>query len=77
MYSAGLRISETLGIKLSQLDLDNEWLTPIGKGNKQRLVPLGHADISTTQIYTHIDKEFIKQEHRQFHPREAALSHQR
>ena len=41
MYSAGLRISETLGIKLSQLDLDNEWLTPIGKGNKQRLVPLG------------------------------------
>jgi integrase/recombinase XerD len=152
MYSAGLRISETLNIKLSQLDLDNEWLTPIGKGNKQRLVPLGskakenlkawielgrplthpttdniilnsrgkpmtrmgawkivqlhtmhlskqvsphtfrhsfathcleagmdlrvlqellgHADISTTQIYTHIDKEFIKQEHRAHHPRE-------
>ena len=41
MYSAGLRISETLGIKLSQMDIDNEWLTPIGKGNKQRLVPLG------------------------------------
>ncbi|MCF0222052.1 MAG: tyrosine recombinase [Fibrobacter sp.] len=152
MYSAGLRISETLGIKLSQLDLDNEWLTPIGKGNKQRLIPLGakakenlrqwieggrplthptadnvilnsrgkpmsrmgawkivqqhtmhltkqvsphtfrhsfathcleagmdlrvlqellgHADISTTQIYTHVDKEFIKQEHKSFHPRE-------
>lgn len=154
MYSAGLRISETLGIKLSQLDLDNEWLTPIGKGNKQRLIPLGskakenlrewiecgrplthpetdnvilnnhgkpmsrmgawkivqqhtahlskqvsphtfrhsfathcleagmdlrvlqellgHADISTTQIYTHVDKEFIKQEHKSFHPREMA-----
>ncbi|MCQ2109583.1 MAG: tyrosine recombinase [Fibrobacter sp.] len=154
MYSAGLRISETLNIKLAQLDLDNEWLTPIGKGNKQRLIPLGskakenlrewiergrplthpetdnvilnsrgkpmsrmgawkivqqhtlhltkqvsphtfrhsfathcleagmdlrvlqellgHADISTTQIYTHIDKEFIKQEHKQFHPREVA-----
>ncbi|MCP4580456.1 MAG: tyrosine recombinase XerD [candidate division Zixibacteria bacterium] len=31
---------------------------------------LGHADISTTEIYTHIDSDFVISEHREFHPRE-------
>lgn len=155
LYGAGLRISELLSMKLTDLDMENQFLKVIGKGNKQRIVPiggkavgaieeylingrpalvrhrtvsflilnvrggklsrmgflkilrkyriyagikkrvtphmfrhsfathlleagadlravqelLGHADISTTQIYTHIDREYLKEIYREHHPR--------
>jgi integrase/recombinase XerD len=155
LYSSGLRISELLTLKISDLKMDEGIVCVIGKGNKQRFVPfgnrartaiedymsngrpvllkarsspllivnarggrlsrmgfskilnkyrvrvgikkritahtfrhsfathlleggadlravqelLGHADISTTQIYTHIDREYLKEVHRMYHPR--------
>jgi integrase/recombinase XerD len=155
LYGAGLRISELLNMRMGDLDLENDQISVIGKGNKQRIVPiggqairsieaylnngrpnivrdrsvsflvlnvrgrrlsrmgflkilrkyrirakiskrvtphmfrhsfathlleagadlravqelLGHADISTTQIYTHIDREYLKEVYREHHPR--------
>ncbi len=155
LYGSGLRISELLGLKISDLDMQHGLMSIIGKGNRQRIVPfgakaahavetymtegrpflvreksspllivnargkkmsrvgflkvlpkyriragikkkvtphmfrhsfathlleagadlrsvqelLGHVDISTTQIYTHIDREYLKEIYREHHPR--------
>jgi integrase/recombinase XerD len=154
-YGAGLRVSEWIGLALKDVLLEEGLVRVLGKGNKERLVPigrsaigavavyvrelrpvlergegkgtlflngqgkpltrmgawkilrkyvvmagieqavsphtlrhsfathlleggadlravqemLGHADIATTQIYTHVDREYLRSVHRQFHPR--------
>jgi integrase/recombinase XerD len=154
-YGAGLRVSELCGLKLTDLHLADGLVRVVGKGDKERLVPLGrqviaavstyrnttrsaldrgrtggrvllnargtplsrvgawgvvkeharragirkrvtphtlrhtfathlleggadlravqemlgHADLSTTQIYTHVDREYLRKVHARFHPR--------
>jgi len=155
LYATGMRVSEAVDLRLTNLDLDEGLCTVFGKGSKERLVPLGgparralerylrdvrarldtgggkgrvflnargrplsrasiwdmvkkytaaaglsrrvsphtfrhsfathlleggadlaavqellgHADISTTQIYTHVDRDYLREVHRTFHPR--------
>lgn len=65
MYSCGLRVSETVNLKISCLYLDVGFIRVIGKGDKERLVPIGRDAIKYIQIYRdeirkhqHIQKGF-------------------
>ena len=51
MYSCGLRVTELVNIKISGLYLDVGFVKVIGKGDKQRLVPIGNDAIKHIQIY--------------------------
>lgn len=60
MYSCGLRVSEVVNLKLSQLYLDVGYIRVIGKGDKERLVPVGSSASKYIVIYrdnirVHID----------------------
>ncbi|WP_413852603.1 site-specific tyrosine recombinase XerD [Candidatus Ruminimicrobium bovinum] len=150
LYATGLRVSELINLKFDNINIEEKFVTIIGKGKKERLIPftdiaktylklylsnrkksksdfifltrlgkpisriefwrqlkniaisagitkkisphtlrhsfathilssgadirfvqemLGHSSISTTQIYTHLTKEHIKQQHKKYHPR--------
>jgi integrase/recombinase XerD len=51
MYSCGLRVSEVVNLKLSQLFFDVGFVRVIGKGNKERLIPIGSSAIKFILIY--------------------------
>lgn len=51
MYSCGLRVSETVNLRISQLYLEVGFVRVIGKGNKERLVPIGRAASRQVQLY--------------------------
>lgn len=51
MYSCGLRVSETAELKLSNLNLQDSYIRVIGKGDKERLIPIGDEAIHYIEIY--------------------------
>lgn len=51
LYSCGLRVSEAISLKMSDLFFDEGFIRILGKGNKQRLVPIAHHTISLLKSY--------------------------
>lgn len=51
LYGCGLRVSELIELKLSHLFFDENYILIIGKGNKQRLVPISNHTIKYINIY--------------------------
>jgi len=51
LYSCGLRVSELVGLKLTQIHPEEGFLQVIGKGNKERLVPVGSRALKHIKLY--------------------------
>jgi integrase/recombinase XerD len=51
LYATGLRVSELLSLRAGDINLDGGYLTCIGKGDKQRIVPLGHVAADWVRRY--------------------------
>ncbi len=51
MYSCGLRVSEVVGLQISNLYLESGFIRVLGKGSKERLVPIGEVAAKQIQLY--------------------------
>lgn len=51
LYATGLRVSELVSLRVADLHLDEEYITCIGKGNKERIVPVGQQAADWVQRY--------------------------
>ncbi len=61
MYATGLRVSEIINIKMSDIDIINAILRTRGKGSKERIVPLGEYSLVAVTIYINQFRgEFLK-----------------
>jgi integrase/recombinase XerD len=51
LYATGLRVSELVGLKLGEVNLSAGYLMTLGKGGKERLVPIGESALRATELY--------------------------
>ena len=61
LYATGARVSEACGLDLANLDLDSQLVRLLGKGNKERIVPLGSYACEALQRYLNADRPQLQQ----------------
>ena len=64
LYGAGLRVSEAVGLQKSSVDLDARLVRCIGKGSKERMVPLGRQAAQALRRYLARGRPFLDSRHR-------------
>jgi integrase/recombinase XerD len=64
LYGAGLRVSEAMGLERGGVDLDERLVRSIGKGGKERIVPLGRSAAEALRRYLSRGRPFLDRRHR-------------
>lgn len=64
LYSSGLRVSEIINLKLNDIDFDEGLIRFIGKGNKERIVPVGNVAMSFLTKYLRAGRHMIEKEYK-------------
>jgi site-specific recombinase XerD len=64
LYGAGLRISEATGLERNGVDLDERIVRVIGKGNKERVVPVGRQAVEALRRYLSRGRPYLDRRHR-------------
>jgi integrase/recombinase XerD len=64
LYGAGLRVSEAVGLERASVDLDERLVRCVGKGNKERVVPIGRRGAEALRRYLSRGRPFLDRRHR-------------
>ncbi len=64
LYGAGLRVSEAIGLERASVDLDDRLVRVLGKGGKERLVPLGRPAAEAVRRYLALGRPHLERRHR-------------
>ena len=64
LYGAGLRVSEAVGLDKGSVDLDSRLVRCIGKGSKERVVPIGRQAVTALRRYLSRGRPYLDKRHR-------------